>query len=52
VSFFDAKPPRLASAAPAGRVISVTLRAPMDTQTIKNEMAALRERFSALRGYL
>jgi len=24
----------------------------MDTQSIKNEMAALRERFNALRGYL
>jgi hypothetical protein len=24
----------------------------MDTKTLKNEMAALRERFSALRGYL
>ena len=24
----------------------------MDTKTLKNEMAALRERFNALRGYL
>jgi hypothetical protein len=42
-------------------VLSVTLRDPsaaaptgntMDIQPIKNEMAALRERFDALRGYL
>ena len=37
---------------PARQAISATLRALMDTQQIKNEMAALRERFSALRGYL
>jgi hypothetical protein len=30
----------------------LTALSAMDTQSIKNEMAALRERFNALRGYL
>jgi hypothetical protein len=52
-------PPQKAGS--GGPVLSVTLRDPsaaaptgntMDIQPIKNEMAALRERFDALRGYL
>jgi hypothetical protein len=50
VSFFPRFAPPFRD--PAWRANSATLRALMDTQPIKNEMAALRERFSALRGYL